>query len=109
MVVISVVQFVQGKTGFPWIDAIMRQLVSEGWIHHLARQAVGCFLTRGALWICWEEGFKVCVKSFSLAPWYLQRVYNWLTGVNVSERLQIYRNTKKLLPICQWCGGQDGS
>lgn len=72
----SVVQFVQGKTGFPWIDAIMRQLVSEGWIHHLARQAVGCFLTRGALWICWEEGFKVCVKSFSLAPVYLQNVYN---------------------------------
>lgn len=53
--------FLQGKTGFPWIDAIMRQLVSEGWIPHLARQAVGCFLTRGALWICWEEGFKVCV------------------------------------------------
>ena len=24
-----------GRTGFPWIDALMRQLKTEGWIHHL--------------------------------------------------------------------------
>lgn len=65
----------------------MRQLVSEGWIHHLARQAVGCFLTRGALWICWEEGFKVCVRSYIPIPKDLQEVYNWLTGGIVSEAL----------------------
>lgn len=46
-------------TGFPWIDAIMRQLRSDGWIHDVARRAVGSFLTRGCLWINWEEGFKV--------------------------------------------------
>ena len=49
----------QGQTGFPWIDAIMVQLKKEGWIHHLARHAVACFLTRGDLWISWEEGMKV--------------------------------------------------
>ena len=49
----------KGKTGFPWIDAIMTQLRQEGWIHHLARHAVACFLTRGDLWISWEEGMKV--------------------------------------------------
>ncbi|KAK0204057.1 FAD binding domain of DNA photolyase-domain-containing protein [Desarmillaria ectypa] len=27
----------EGCTRFPWIDAIMRQLRQEGWIHHLAR------------------------------------------------------------------------
>ncbi|XP_034031416.1 cryptochrome-1-like [Thalassophryne amazonica] len=48
----------EGQTGFPWIDAIMAQL-KEGWIHHLARHAVACFLTRGDLWISWEEGMKV--------------------------------------------------
>lgn len=58
-----IVFILQGKTGFPWIDAMMRQMLLEGWIPHLARQAVGCFLTRGALWICWEEGFKVCVNE----------------------------------------------
>ncbi len=36
-----------GETGYPFIDAIMRQLRQEGWIHHLARHAVACFLTRG--------------------------------------------------------------
>lgn len=37
----------------------MTQLREEGWIHHLARHAVACFLTRGDLWISWEEGMKV--------------------------------------------------
>ncbi|TPX33888.1 hypothetical protein SmJEL517_g03337 [Synchytrium microbalum] len=49
----------EGKTGFPWIDAIMRQLAKEGWIHHLARHSVACFLTRGDLWISWERGVEV--------------------------------------------------
>ena len=53
----------QAKTGFPWIDAIMTQLRLEGWIHPLARHAVACFLTRGDLWISWEEGMKVNVCS----------------------------------------------
>lgn len=48
-----------GRTGFPWIDAVMRQLRSEGWIHHLARHAVACFLTRGGCYIDWERGADV--------------------------------------------------
>lgn len=51
--------WIQARTGFPFIDAIMTQLRQEGWIHHLARHAVACFLTRGDLWISWEEGQKV--------------------------------------------------
>ena len=48
-----------GRTGFPWIDAAMRQLKQEGWIHHLARHAVACFLTRGGCYIDWERGAEV--------------------------------------------------
>ncbi|KNZ51410.1 hypothetical protein VP01_396g4 [Puccinia sorghi] len=72
-----------GLTGFPWIDAIMRQLKTEGWMsaslvdlsprrsqadnllfcfshsHHLARHSVACFLTRGHLYISWERGAEV--------------------------------------------------
>ncbi|CAD0110719.1 unnamed protein product [Aureobasidium uvarum] len=48
-----------GKTGFPWIDALMRQLALEGWIHHLGRHAVACFLTRGGCYIHWERGAEV--------------------------------------------------
>lgn len=39
-----------------WIDAIMTQLRREGWMHHLARHSVACFLTRGDLYVSWERG-----------------------------------------------------
>lgn len=48
-----------GVTGFPWIDALMRQLKYEGWIHHLGRHSVACFLTRGGCYIDWERGAEV--------------------------------------------------
>jgi cryptochrome len=48
-----------GITGFPWIDGLMRQLRDEGWIHHLGRHAVACFLTRGGCYIHWERGAEV--------------------------------------------------
>ncbi|OAQ99413.1 hypothetical protein LLEC1_04525 [Akanthomyces lecanii] len=48
-----------GTTGFPWIDALMRQLRQEGWIHHLGRHSVACFLTRGGCYIDWERGAEV--------------------------------------------------
>uniref|UniRef100_A0A671KE63 Cryptochrome-1 n=1 Tax=Sinocyclocheilus anshuiensis TaxID=1608454 RepID=A0A671KE63_9TELE len=59
----------ESRTGFPWIDAIMTQLRQEGWIHHLARHAVACFLTRGDLWISWEEGMKVFEELLLDADW----------------------------------------
>uniref|UniRef100_A0A8B9H5K8 Cryptochrome circadian regulator 3b n=1 Tax=Astyanax mexicanus TaxID=7994 RepID=A0A8B9H5K8_ASTMX len=55
----ALAKWAEARTGFPWIDAIMTQLRQEGWIHHLSRHAVACFLTRGDLWISWEEGMKV--------------------------------------------------
>lgn len=48
-----------GVTGFPWIDALMRQLKQEGWMHHLGRHSVACFLTRGGCYIDWERGCEV--------------------------------------------------
>lgn len=48
-----------GRTGFPWIDALMRQLKLEGWIHHLGRHSVACFLTRGGCYVSWERGAEV--------------------------------------------------
>ncbi|XP_044742491.1 cryptochrome-1 [Chrysoperla carnea] len=66
-----------GKTGYPFIDAIMRQLRQEGWIHHLARHAVACFLTRGDLWISWEEGLKVFDELLLDSDWALN-AGNWM-------------------------------
>ncbi|XP_039878788.1 cryptochrome-1-like isoform X3 [Simochromis diagramma] len=65
----ALAKWAEAKTGFPWIDAIMTQLRQEGWIHHLARHAVACFLTRGDLWISWEEGMKVFEELLLDADW----------------------------------------
>ncbi|XP_035825535.1 cryptochrome-1 isoform X3 [Aplysia californica] len=59
----------EGQTGFPWIDACMRQLLQEGWIHQVCRHAVACFLTRGDLWIDWQKGLKVFDRYLLDADW----------------------------------------
>ncbi|XP_071373315.1 cryptochrome-2-like [Centroberyx affinis] len=65
----ALAKWAEGRTGFPWIDAIMAQLKQEGWIHHLARHAVACFLTRGDLWLSWECGMKVFEELLLDADW----------------------------------------
>ncbi|XP_014829264.1 PREDICTED: cryptochrome-2-like [Poecilia mexicana] len=65
----ALAKWAEGRTGFPWIDAIMTQLRQEGWIHHRARHAVACFLTRGDLWISWESGMKVFEELLLDADW----------------------------------------
>lgn len=45
----------------------MTQLRTEGWIHHLARHAVACFLTRGDLWVSWEHGQDVLVYTLHIS------------------------------------------
>jgi len=70
-------RWTEGRTGFPWIDAIMRQLQIEGWIHHLARHAVACFLTRGDLWLSWEAGQQVFERHLLDAD-YSMNAGNWM-------------------------------
>ena len=51
--------WVEGRTGFPLVDAGMRQLLAEGWMHNRARLVVGSFLTKdlGIDWRMGEEHF----------------------------------------------------
>ena len=71
-----------GQTGFPYIDAMMRQLDATGWMHHLGRHAVSCFLTRGQLWQHWEQGRDVFDKKLVDADWALNNGnWLWLSGV----------------------------
>jgi cryptochrome len=65
-----------GKTGFPFIDAIMTQLRLEGWIHHLARHMVACFLTRGHLYQSWEKGAYI-FEQYLLDADYSLNAANW--------------------------------
>jgi len=47
----------QGKTGYPIIDAGMRQLWTTGWMHNRVRMLVGSFLVKDLL-IPWQHGAK---------------------------------------------------
>ncbi|MQM06510.1 hypothetical protein Taro_039331 [Colocasia esculenta] len=67
----------EGQTGFPWIDAIMVQLQKWGWMHHLARHSVACFLTRGDLFIHWEKGRDVFERLLIDSDWAINNG-NWL-------------------------------
>ncbi|XP_049800681.1 cryptochrome-1-like isoform X5 [Schistocerca nitens] len=76
----ALAKWATGQTGYPWIDAIMIQLREEGWIHYLARHAVACFLTRGDLWISWEEGMKVFDELLLDADWSVNAgMWMWLS------------------------------
>ena len=65
------------QTGYPWIDAAMTQLRQEGWLHHLARHAVACFLTRGDLFIHWEWGRDTFDRELVDADWAINNG-NWM-------------------------------
>uniref|UniRef100_A0AAV1V426 Photolyase/cryptochrome alpha/beta domain-containing protein n=1 Tax=Peronospora matthiolae TaxID=2874970 RepID=A0AAV1V426_9STRA len=66
-----------GRTGFPWIDAVMRQIKLEGWTHHAGRHAVACFLTRGGLYISWLRGATHFQETTIDMDWPIN-VGNWL-------------------------------
>lgn len=44
-----------GRTGYPYIDAGLRQLLAEGWIHNRARMGVASFLIKD-LHLPWQLG-----------------------------------------------------
>jgi cryptochrome len=69
----------EAKTGYPWIDACMRQLQAQGWLHHLGRHAVACFLTRGDLYQSWEQGARHFDRLLVDADWALNNGENAAT------------------------------
>ena len=44
-----------GRTGYPFVDAAMRQLLATGWMHNRARMVVASFLTKDLL-VDWRVG-----------------------------------------------------
>jgi deoxyribodipyrimidine photo-lyase len=45
----------EGKTGYPFVDAAMRQIVQEGWMHNRTRMVVASFLVKD-LHLEWQLG-----------------------------------------------------
>lgn len=58
-----------GTTGFPMVDAGMRQLSAEGWMHNRVRMIVASFLVKD-LHLEWQHGarwFEHCLSDFDPA------------------------------------------
>lgn len=47
----------EGRTGYPIVDAGMRQLLGEGWMHNRVRMATASFLTKD-LHVWWPVGAR---------------------------------------------------
>jgi deoxyribodipyrimidine photo-lyase len=46
-----------GRTGYPFVDAGMRQLLAEGWMHNRVRMVVASFLVKD-LHVAWTHGAR---------------------------------------------------
>ncbi len=59
----------KGMTGYPIVDAGMRELYSTGWMHNRVRMITGSFLVKHLLinWIEGESYFKNCLLDYSEA------------------------------------------
>jgi deoxyribodipyrimidine photo-lyase len=69
------------ETGYPIVDAAMRQLNETNWMHGRARMVVASFLTKDLLidWRLWEQYFKQKLLDYDEAV----NLGNWQWGASV--------------------------
>ncbi|MFJ9848030.1 cryptochrome/photolyase family protein [Streptomyces sp. NPDC101150] len=76
----------EGRTGYPVVDAAMRQLLHEGWMHNRARMLVASFLTK-TLYVDWRIGarhFLDLLVDGDLANNQLN--WQWVAGTGTDSR-----------------------
>lgn len=76
----------QGRTGYPLVDAGMRQLVREGFMHNRARLVVGSFLTKhlGIDWRLGAEHFFAHLVDGDIAN--NTGNWQWVAGTGTDSR-----------------------
>jgi len=82
----ELVAWQQGRTGYPVVDAGMRQLLAEGWMHNRARMVTASFLTKH-LYIDWRRGAQYFLHHLSdgdLANNFAQ--WQWTAGTGTDSR-----------------------
>ena len=82
----------QGMTGFPLVDAGMRQLLAEGWMHNRVRMVTASFLVKDLL-IDWRRGER-WFRHQLLDADVSQNVGNWQwvagTGADAAPYFRIF-------------------
>jgi deoxyribodipyrimidine photo-lyase len=82
----AVAAWKEGRTGYPVVDAAMRQLRREGWMHNRARLLVASFLTKH-LYLDWRIGawhFMDWLVDGDLANNFAQ--WQWTAGTGADSR-----------------------
>ena len=78
--------WMEGRTGVPLVDAGMRQLAREGWMHNRARLVTASFLTRVA-GHPWQEGARhFAYHLVDGDPANNSGNWQWVAGTGVSTR-----------------------
>jgi deoxyribodipyrimidine photo-lyase len=82
----------EGRTGYPFVDAAMRQLLLEGWMHNRTRMVVASFLVKD-LHLEWQHGadfFKEHLVDFDVAS----NAHGWQwtagTGTDASPYYRVF-------------------
>jgi deoxyribodipyrimidine photo-lyase len=82
----------EGKTGYPFVDAAMRQLALEGWMHNRTRMVVASFLVKD-LHLEWQLGerfFADCLVDYDVAS----NAHGWQwtagTGTDASPYYRVF-------------------
>ncbi|MFC8269960.1 cryptochrome/photolyase family protein [Streptomyces cinereoruber] len=86
----------EGRTGYPVVDAALRQLAHEGWMHNRGRLLTASFLTK-TLYLDWREGarhFLSLLVDGDLANNQLN--WQWVAGTGADSR-----PNKVLNPVAQ--------
>ena len=89
--------FMESRTGFPIIDAAMRQLHQDGWMHNRARMIVASFLTKDLLidWRWGERHFAQWLMDYDMAS----NVGGWQwaasTGTDAQPYFRIFNPTSQ--------------
>ncbi len=81
-------KFTNAQTGYPIIDAAIRQLLETGWMHNRARMIVASFMTKN-LWLDWrlgEEFFAQHLLDYELSS----NVGGWQWSASVGTDAQPY-------------------
>lgn len=82
----------EGRTGYPLVDAGMRQLVSEGWLHNRLRLVVGSFLVKDLL-VDWRKGERF-FRHHLIDADVSQNVGNWQwvagTGADAAPYFRVF-------------------
>jgi deoxyribodipyrimidine photo-lyase len=75
----------QGRTGYPLVDAGMRELYSTGYMHNRVRMVVGSFMVKNLLihWHRGEEWFWDCLVDADLAA--NSASWQWIAGCGADD------------------------